>query len=131
MYGISRNLLVMESEHSLCFLSPQPVLPGHLIILPKRTVAQLSELRPEESLDLWSVVQRMGTHLKSHYTSPSLTIEFKHQAYPNLFLNLIPRKQNDLASNDLIYPMLEPSLSTFENPSLIPSVDSLKLSLSS
>lgn len=129
MYGISRSLLVVESEHTLCFLHPEPVLPGHCLILPKRSVTQLSELHPEESSDFWSLTQRMGTHLKSHYTSPSLTLEFKHQVYPTLFVNLIPRKQNDLPSNDQIYPMLERSLSTFENPSLIPSVQSLKFHL--
>ena len=126
MYGISRNLLVNESQHSLCFLCPKPVLPGHLIILPKRSVQKLIDLDLQESSDLWSMIQSMGTRLKSHFSCQSLTLEFKDQVYPSLFINLIPRVQNDLESNDLIYPLLDPPLNTFENDSLSPLQASLK-----
>lgn len=126
MYGISRNLLLNESLHSLCFLSPKPVLPGHLIILPKRSVHKLSELQQEESADLWSMIQSMGTKLKSHFSCESLTLEFKDQVYNEFFINLIPRRPNDLESNDKIYPMLEPLLDTFENDSLSSEIQSLR-----
>jgi bis(5'-adenosyl)-triphosphatase len=107
MYAISNKLLIRESTHALSYLCPSPILEGHAVIFPKRTVSCSSDLSPEENSDFWETIQIVARILKETYNSPALTIELKDRVNPIMFANVIPRKAGDLESNDRIYPMLE------------------------
>ena len=104
---ISSSFLVYESRHAAAYLNPRPVLPGHVLVFPKRSVAKFSDLQAEESLDVWQSIQKLSGWVKTHFDCPAFTLEFKDQVYDQVFFNLVPRKAGDLESNDLIYPLLE------------------------
>ena len=47
------NLVVWRSDLSFAVLNAYPYASGHLLVMPLRHVAELDELSPEESADLW------------------------------------------------------------------------------
>ena len=86
---------------------------------------------PEEHQDLWLQVQSLSSFIKRFFASPAFTIELKDQVHPSLYINVIPRFPNDLASNDLIYPMLESMQIQPANESLNETAENLRKALSS
>lgn len=118
---ISSSLLVYETRHAAAYLNPRPVLPGHVLVFPKRSVPRFSDLQAEESLDVWQSIQKLAGLVKTHFDCPAFTLEFKELVYQQVFFNLVPRKAGDLESNDLIYPLLEAGVSGegLENEDLV------------
>jgi histidine triad (HIT) family protein len=67
------NILAGESEVSLvhrdelcaAFMDVQPVNPGHVLVVPNRHAARLSELREEEGAQMFRVAQRIAAGLRA------------------------------------------------------------------
>ena len=51
------NLLLLKTEHSFVVLNKFPYNAGHLLVLPKREVADIAHLSSLESMDLWNTIQ--------------------------------------------------------------------------
>ena len=49
--------LLAESDHSFVVLSDPRLIPGHLLVIPKRHVEKLSELPQDEKADLIKLVE--------------------------------------------------------------------------
>lgn len=129
MLNISRKLLYLETQHTLAFLCPTPVLPGHSLVFPKSSVSQLNQLNSETSFDLWLTVQRVTHVLQNDYNGTSTTIEVKDGVNPWLYVNIIPRRSCDLEENDAIYGIIESLDIKEDNPSLRIDVQRLQRSL--
>jgi ATP adenylyltransferase len=52
------TLVVARGESTYAVLNLHPYNPGHLMVLPYRHVADLTDLTPEESLELMSMTQQ-------------------------------------------------------------------------
>ncbi len=52
------NLILGRSEHSFVMLNKFPYNNGHLMVIPRRHLSALTELREEEFLDLHRLLQR-------------------------------------------------------------------------
>ena len=52
-WSIAAGEVFVTSPLSIAFVNLKPVVPGHVLISPKRVVARFSELSPEEVADLW------------------------------------------------------------------------------
>lgn len=53
---------LVETPHWLAFLHPHPSYPLHILLVPKRAIASLKELRPEDALllaEMVGVVQQL------------------------------------------------------------------------
>ena len=50
------TFIVHRGELVFAILNAYPYAVGHLMVLPKRQIASLSELTPDENLELWSTV---------------------------------------------------------------------------
>ncbi|CAG9323895.1 unnamed protein product [Blepharisma stoltei] len=126
MIKISRNLLYLETKHTLAYLCPSPVLPGHSLIFPKQQVSKLYQLGNDSSFDLWLSVQRASKILEKYYFSTSTTIEVKDGVNPWLYINIIPRKSCDLEENDTIYGIIENLSFGEDNINLRQEIEMLK-----
>lgn len=109
---VPSKCLVLRSRLSLVFVNRKPVLPGHLLVIPKRKVNKLKDLTPDEVGDLFSTVQRAQKLTESYQESESSTISIQDgpeagQSIPHLHVHVIPRKKGDFENNDDIYDKLQ------------------------
>ena len=100
---------------SIAFVNLKPLLPGHVLVSPRRVVPRLAELTQDEVTDLFLTVQRVGRMIERVYNASALNIALQDgtdagQSVPHVHTHIIPRKRQDLdarGGNDAIYGMLE------------------------
>ncbi len=51
------NAMVWRGEHAVAVLNAYPYAPGHLLVMPIRHVAELSELSADEKAELWGMLE--------------------------------------------------------------------------
>ncbi len=93
-----------ESEHSFCVIIYWPLKPGHVIVLPKRHVASLSDLKDYEAKDYFDLIDDMMGVIKSAYPEEDpimLMNSGGHCTQKHLHIHLLPSKGGlrDLVSN--------------------------------
>lgn len=99
----------------MALVNLKPLLPGHVLVCPKRVAPRLADLTAEEISDLYLTVQRMGRLVERIYGASSLNIAMQDgvdagQSVPHVHTHIIPRKKHDLDSkggSDAIYGILE------------------------
>ena len=62
--GESEGSLVYRDETCAAFMDTQPINPGHLLVVPVRHSAYLSELNDEEATQIFRVGQRLASALR-------------------------------------------------------------------
>ena len=93
----------------------KPLLPGHVLVSPRRVTPRFSDLTQAEVTDLFVTVQRVGRMVERVFNATSLNIAMQDgaaagQSVPHVHTHIIPRKQSDLehkGGSDAIYAMLE------------------------
>ncbi|WWC68821.1 uncharacterized protein I206_102756 [Kwoniella pini CBS 10737] len=106
---------------SIGIVNLKPLLPGHVLILPKRIVPRLSDLNSIEISDLFLTVQKVGKGLEKYYKAQSLTISLQDgksagQSVPHVHVHILPRHSIDFnGENDKIYPLLEDNESSLKD----------------
>ena len=99
----------------MAFVNLKPLLPGHVLVSPRRVVPRLSDLSQDEVADLFVTVQRVGRMVERVFNASSLNIAMQDgadagQSVPHVHAHIIPRKAMDLefkGGSDAIYGMLE------------------------
>ncbi|ODN80752.1 hypothetical protein, variant [Cryptococcus amylolentus CBS 6039] len=104
-----------RSPLSFGIVNLKPLLPGHVLICPKRVVPRLADLNTEEVSDLFQSVQHVGKVLEQVYKAQALTVSLQDgavagQSVPHVHVHIMPRHPTDYnGDNDQIYPLLEQS----------------------
>ena len=91
------------------------MLPGHVLVSPRRVTPRLSDLNHTEVTDLFLTVQRVGHMIERVYNATSLNVAMQDgadagQSVPHVHTHIIPRRKadlNDRGGSDVIYDMLE------------------------
>lgn len=89
----------------------KPILPGHVLVCPRRGVSRVSELTPEEVVDFYSSVQKVAGVIEKHYKADGLNIAIQDgplagQTVPHVHCHIIPRRLADFPNVDDIYKRL-------------------------
>ncbi|MCJ1479452.1 hypothetical protein MMC13_008138 [Lambiella insularis] len=100
---------------SFAFVNLKPILPGHVLVSPRRVVPRLSDLSHDEVADLFLTVQRVGRMIERVYKASSLNVAMQDgadagQSVPHVHTHIIPRRATDLddrGGSDAIYGMLD------------------------
>ena len=100
---------------SFAFVNLKPLLPGHVLVSPRRVTPRLSDLSQAEVSDLFLTVQRVGRMVERVYKASSLNVAIQDgpdagQSVPHVHTHIIPRRSADLddrGGGDAIYEMLE------------------------
>lgn len=113
-YPLTRSQIFAVTPHSFAFVNLKPVLPGHVLIAPKRVAPRLADLTPAELSDLWALAVRVGTVVQNVHTAPALQFAVQDgpgagQTVPHAHVHVMPRKAGDFERNDDVYPALEKS----------------------
>ena len=95
----------------------KPLLPGHVLVSPRRVTPRLTDLDPAELSDLFTTVQQVGRVVERVFQASSLNVAIQDgedagQSVPHIHTHIIPRKRSDLddkGGSDAIYRMLDGS----------------------
>lgn len=93
----------------------KPLLPGHVLVSPRRIVPRFNDLSAAEVQDLFLTVQRVSRMVERVFAATSLNIAIQDgvdagQSVPHVHAHIIPRKKDDLEAQggtDAIYQMME------------------------
>ena len=112
MFKIHPSQAFFESKLVLGIVNIKPIVPGHVLVIPKRVVARFGDLTKEEVVDLWLSVHAIGPTLEKYMHASALNIAIQDgaasgQSVPHVHVHLLPRKEGDFARNDDIYELLE------------------------
>jgi len=95
------NLVVCRSKSAYVVLNRFPYNGGHSLVVPYRTVAEPSELAPDEATDLWSLVNRTVQALRQCYQPAGFNIGLNlgvaaGAGLPNhMHVHVVPRWSGD------------------------------------
>ncbi|GFR48626.1 hypothetical protein Agub_g10541, partial [Astrephomene gubernaculifera] len=100
------------TDLSYGFVNLKPVVPGHVLVSPKRQVKRFADLSPEEVSDLWLLAQRIGRVVEGRYGAQSLTLAIQDgpmagQTVPHVHIHILPRKAGDFPKNDEVYDAID------------------------
>jgi len=99
--GESEVSLVYRDETCAAFMDIQPINPGHLLVVPLRHSADLSELKEEEGAKIFAVAQRLASALRRsgvRCEGVNLFLADGEAAMQEVFhvhLHVVPRYQDD------------------------------------
>ena len=84
------------SKYSYGIVNLKPVVPGHVLVIPKRIVKRFAELSAEEVSDMFLSAQEIGKVIEREFKGESLTItvqdgESAGQTVAHVHVHLIPR----------------------------------------
>jgi histidine triad (HIT) family protein len=81
---------VWEDSQHLAFLDVRPVRPGHTLVIPKREVSYLFDLRAEEYAALWQAVRAVEAKLKETLGCERVVLSVVGWEVPHVHVHLIP-----------------------------------------
>ncbi|KAJ6135558.1 hypothetical protein N7512_000718 [Penicillium capsulatum] len=105
----------LQTPLSFALVNLKPILPGHVLVSPRRVVPRVADLTVAETSDLFLTVRRVGRMVERVYGAASLNIAVQDgihagQSVPHVHAHIIPRKPADLdhrGGTDAIYDMLD------------------------
>ncbi|KAL4859429.1 Bifunctional bis(5'-adenosyl)-triphosphatase/adenylylsulfatase FHIT [Chlorella vulgaris] len=111
-WKIDSDEVFTTSQHCFAFVNLKPVVPGHVLVSPKRVVARFAELDSAEVADLWCLVQRVGSAIEPYFGAQSLTLAIQDgpcagQTVPHVHVHILPRRAGDFERNDEVYDAID------------------------
>ncbi|SCV72524.1 BQ2448_4061 [Microbotryum intermedium] len=106
------NQIFYQSSLSLALVNLKPLVPGHVLVIPKRVVPRFGDLTPDETTDLFLSVQQVAKVIEKAYKAQSMNIAVQDgalagQSVPHVHVHLIPRRKHDFEPMDEVYTALD------------------------
>lgn len=92
---------VYEDENFLAVLEIKPASPGHIILMVKKHISQISKLSSEDFENIARIIKKLSYSLSKTYGSFNILIsegENSGQRFDHVTINLIPRFKEDNVS---------------------------------
>ena len=110
-YPIDPKTIFIETEHCVAFTNIRCVVPGHVLVATKRSIARVEDMTTAETKDLFLAACKIAKVLDEYYEAKSTTItvqdgEFAGQTVKHVHCHIMPRKPGDFEHNDEIYVKL-------------------------
>ncbi|PKY01421.1 Bis-tetraphosphatase, partial [Aspergillus campestris IBT 28561] len=101
-----------QTALTIALVNLKPILPGHVLISPRRVVPRIHDLTPAETSDLFQTVRRVGRMIERVYDASSLNVAVQDgadagQSVPHVHAHVIPRRRLDLPTTDAVYELLD------------------------
>lgn len=81
---------VYEDERTLAFLTIDPLIDGHTLVVPKVQVDNYEELSAEDYQALFQTVQKVAKRLKQVYGVPKIITTIMGYEVPHAHVHLMP-----------------------------------------
>ncbi len=91
---------IVENKYAWAFPTNIPIVPGHLLIAPKRCVAKFEDMKKIEIEAVFSLLRKLKTALSKTFSTEGFNIawnegELAGQSVPHFHLHVLPRKDGD------------------------------------
>ncbi|XP_022859204.1 bifunctional bis(5'-adenosyl)-triphosphatase/adenylylsulfatase FHIT-like isoform X2 [Olea europaea var. sylvestris] len=111
-YKIDLKQVFYSTQLSYALVNLRPVVPGHVLICPRREIKRFVDLTADETSDIWLTAQKVGLQLESYHKASSLTFTIQDgpqsgQTVPHVHIHILPRKRGDFEKNDEIYDAIK------------------------
>ncbi|XP_039009336.1 bifunctional bis(5'-adenosyl)-triphosphatase/adenylylsulfatase FHIT-like isoform X1 [Hibiscus syriacus] len=111
-YKIDPKEVFFSTPLSYAMVNLRPVVPGHVLVCPRREVKRFVDLTVEETQDLWLTAQRIGGGIERFHKASSLTFTIQDgpkagQTVAHAHVHILPRKDGDFENNDEIYDAID------------------------
>ena len=115
-FAISNQVFhISPSRLTFGLVNLKPLLPGHILICPVRSVPRLSQLNGEETADLFNTVRRVSRTLERLYSATAMNVAVQDgvdagQSVPHVHVHVIPRRGGDMderGGGDVIYELMD------------------------
>lgn len=99
--GLGDQAIWLSNDHALAFRDKFPVSGGHTLVIPRRHVASLFDLPPEEQRAAWSLVAEVRDRLRRDLRPDGFNIGLNDgaaagQTVPHAHIHVIPRFAGDV-----------------------------------
>jgi len=96
---VTRRIVTL-TPLSFAFLGKMPILPGHMLVCPRRIVGTMAELTNDELLDLLALIALMKTALSKEFGATGFNTAWNEggvagQTVPHLHVHIVPRSIGD------------------------------------
>ena len=96
--GVVKAFVVYDDPQTLAFLDRAPLLPGHVLVVPKVHIPTLGDLPAEQVGPYFQVVQRLAAAVEQalqaegSFVAANIRIS---QSVPHLHVHVVPRRKGD------------------------------------
>ena len=109
---IAPSQVFFESALSYGIVNLKPIVPGHVLVIPKRVTPRFHELTPDEVIDLYTSVHLISKRLENAYNAEALNIAMQDglhagQSVPHVHVHILPRRAGDFKRNDDVHEAIE------------------------
>lgn len=96
---------------SFAIVNLRPIVPGHVLVCPRRVISRFTELKTDEVVDLFKTVQLISRAVERFYGGKALNIAIQDgpiagQSVAHVHCHVIPRRVQDLKHADELYELL-------------------------
>lgn len=111
-FVIASNHIFYRSPLSAAFVNLRPIVPGHVLVVPRRVVVRLQDLTNDEYRDIWQSVRDIQSMLQNHYDATGFNVAVQDgrsagQSVPHVHVHILPRVEGDFERNDDVYDEME------------------------
>lgn len=97
-HTIHSSQVFYESALSIGFVNIKPIVPGHILVIPKRVEPRVMDLTIDEYSDLFASVRFIAPRLEKHYSAQALNISIQDgvesgQSVPHVHVHVLPRRK--------------------------------------
>ena len=95
-----KNRIINENDFAFVFPSNTPIVPGHLLIVPKRHVQYYEDLTSEEKTSIEDLRVWSKKSLRNVFGAQGFNYAWNEEAIggqsvPHFHLHIVPRTEND------------------------------------
>lgn len=92
----SQCFYISPSGSSLAVVNLKPLLPGHVLVMPRRCVPTMAELTVEEVADLWRSVREVQKIVEAYHGAVGANLGVQDgrdagQSVPHVHVHVLPR----------------------------------------
>jgi histidine triad (HIT) family protein len=96
--GVVSAYVVLDDSDTMAFLDRAPLMPGHVLVVPKTHIQTLGELPAEQVGPYFKAVQRLAraveTGMQADGSFVAINIRIS-QSVPHLHVHVVPRRHGD------------------------------------
>jgi len=81
---------VYEDDKTFAFLDIHPLMPGHVLVIPKAQVEYIWDLEGEDYQALMATVQKVGQRLREVMDTPFVGVEVIGVDVPHAHVHVVP-----------------------------------------
>jgi len=111
-HSVAASKIFFSTAHTVVIFETRPIVPGHLVVFPRRCVQRSSELTKIELDDFWRTVHIVQPLTMQRTAATAVNIAMKDgpatcPPIPHLHCHIIPRIKNDFERNDQVYEVMD------------------------